>query len=513
MALQHLLTRSAHRFPDRIAVAEADDARLDYAELDRLSDRVRDHLHAAGVRPGDRVGFCLHKSIDSIATLFGVLKAGAAYVPVDPTAPASRNGYIFANCAVRALFTEATMSESLGAELESLGHDTELFVLPSVGGGAGLDAALAGRGEVAAVPTVNSDPDDLAYILYTSGSTGRPKGVMISHRNAECFVDWCSQVLEPVATDRFSSHAPLHFDLSILDVYTPLAHGATLVLVGESLGKDPVRLAAFIADRQLTVWYSTPSILSLLSEYGNLASLHFESLRLVIFAGEVFPIAHLRRLHALLPRPRYLNLYGPTETNVCTWYELPPEIEPDRTDPYPIGIVCSHYAGRVARDDGSPVQAGDEGELLIAGPGVMQGYWGLDEQTAHAFTRVDGERWYRTGDLVAELPDGNLEFHGRKDRMVKKRGYRVELGEIESCLYEHPGVREVAVVAVSASDGIAIRAHLATRDGGKLSLIQLKQFCAARLPVYMVPDGFRFHDSLPKTSTDKIDYQTLIAGD
>jgi amino acid adenylation domain-containing protein len=392
--------------------------------------------------------------------------------------------------------------------MAALDHAPAVIAIPEVGGGRGISAAV---GEAPQAATVDSEPDDLAYILYTSGSTGRPKGVMISHRNAQCFVDWCGNVLRPTSDDRFSSHAPLHFDLSILDVYTPIAHGGLLALIPEKLGKDPGALARFIQDARLTVWYSTPSILSLISEFGGVEDLDLSTLRQVIFAGEVFPIAHLRRLHGQLPGRRYLNLYGPTETNVCTWYELPREIEAERTEPYPIGVVCAHYEGLVVDLDDRPTTPGEEGELLITGPGVMQGYWDLDEQTRRAFINIDGRHWYRTGDLVVELPDGNLEFHGRKDRMVKKRGYRVELGEIEAALYQHAEVREAAVVALPGPDGLVVRAHLTTRDGERISMIALKKFCADRLPVYMVPDQFRFHAELPKTSTDKMDYQTLLA--
>jgi acyl-coenzyme A synthetase/AMP-(fatty) acid ligase len=174
--------------------------------------------------------------------------------------------------------------------------------------------------------------------------------------------------------------------------------------------------------------------------------------------------------------------------------------------------VCSHLEALVVDPRGEPVRRGEEGELCIRGAGVTRGYWNLADQTARAFLdRPDGSRWYRTGDLVLEEPDGNFRFLGRNDRMVKKRGYRVELGEIEAGLYRHPSVREAAVVAVPAGDGgLTVRAHLATRDGGRLSIIELKRFCAGLLPAYMIPDAFQFHAELPKTSTDKTDYQRLM---
>ena len=266
--------------------------------------------------------------------------------------------------------------------------------------------------------------DDLAYILYTSGSTGKPKGVMLSHQNALSFIDWCSEVFEPVETDRFSSHAPFHFDLSILDIYVSLKHGATLVLVDEEVGKDPIRLAAWISDKRISVWYSTPSILSFLAQYGRLDQYEFSDLRLLLFAGEVFPIKHLRMLKDLLPRPRYFNLYGPTETNVCTYYEIPATFPADQNKPFPNGKACSHYDGltKIVDEQGQEVGSGQPGELIAAGPGVMQGYWNLPEKTANAFL-VDstGQRWYKTGDVVV------LEFQQRFSGLVVQRGRHQEL--------------------------------------------------------------------------------------
>jgi acyl-coenzyme A synthetase/AMP-(fatty) acid ligase len=334
---------------------------------------------------------------------------------------------------------------------------------------------------------------------------------MLSHENAVSFVDWCSETFAPSAEDRFSSHAPFHFDLSILDIHVALKHGATLVLVSEEYGKDPMHLAELISRERISVWYSAPSILSLLAQFGNLSAFDYTPLRLVLFAGEVFPVKHLRALTERWPKPRYFNLYGPTETNVCTYYEVTLPIPAERAAPYPIGRACSHLKAKVVNEAGREVAAGEEGELCIAGRGVMQGYWGLPEQTTRGFL-VDGEatRWYRTGDIVLESAPGQFTYRGRRDRMVKRRGYRVELGEIESVLYQHPLVKEVAVVGLPDEEsGVRITAFVSTGQSPPPSLIQMKRFCSERLPLYMIPDRFYWHDALPKTSTDKIDYQRL----
>src|SRR5947207_8785313 len=360
-------------------------------------------------------------------------------------------------------------------------------------------------------PSATREASDLAYILYTSGSTGKPKGVMLSHGNAAAFIDWCSDVFKANEDDRFYSHAPFHFDLSILDIYVSLKHGATLVLVEEQLGKEPARLAPWIAEKKITVWYSAPSILSLLAQFGKLDQHNYSSLRLVLFAGEVFPIKYLKLLKSLWPHPRYFNLYGPTETNVCTFYEVPRLIPESQIEPVPIGKACPYCEPLGVNEIGTEVARGAVGELCIAGPSVLEGYWNLPENTAKAFLTDRDIRWYRTGDIVTELPDGNYKFLGRRDRMVKMSGYRIELGEIEYAIYRHPSIKEAAVLAFPDDDGVPIKAFTSTRDGSKLSTIELKKFCSENLPLYMVPDSFRCLDSLPKTSTDKIDYQKLKA--
>ncbi|MDR3567679.1 MAG: amino acid adenylation domain-containing protein [Syntrophobacteraceae bacterium] len=516
MALHHLLDASVKRWPANPAVIEGNGGgRIDYRGLGQLSDRVRDRLVAMGVRRGDRVGMYLRKSIDGVAALFGILKAGAAYVPADPGAPACRVAFCFHNCAVKAVIVAKEFEGGLVEEISRLGSNPERVVLPDTGGGAHLFAALQALDAQSAArtaQTVDSAPEDLAYILYTSGSTGAPKGVMLSHRNGEAFVGWGSQSFTPRPSDIFSSHAPFHFDLSIFDIYVSLKHGASLVLIGEKMGKSPRGLAELIERQRITIWYSAPSTLSLLAQFGKISERDFSALRTVIFAGEVFPIAHLRSFKQQVPAPCLFNLYGPTETNVCTWFAIPPVVESDRIEPYPIGKTCSNLESVVVDPEGQAVERGAEGELCIAGPQVMQGYWNLPEQTARAlFCDPSGKRWYRTGDRVTEAPDGNYHYRGRKDRMIKRHGYRIEPGEIEACLYRHPSVSEAGVVATSnCGSDIEIKAHLSVYGEKRLSIIELKTFCSERLPLYMVPDTFRFHGGpLPKTSTDKIDYQSL----
>lgn len=510
-ALHHFLDDSARTYPQRTAVEEPATGSISYRELAELSDALRDRLHHLGVKPGDRVGVYMRKSIDAVVAIFGILKAGAAYVPVDAGAPVSRNAYILHDCTVKAVVVEACYVDKLLAMYD---RDADIPQMYTVDRDDLQQAQQQTRvHDVSPIAAITeSRLDDLAYVLYTSGSTGKPKGVALSHRAAISFVDWCSDTFAPNPGDRFSSHAPFHFDLSILDIYLPLKHGATVVLIEEGIAKDPLQLAPLIAESKITSWYSTPSILTFLAEYGNMARFDYSHLHTVLFAGEVFPIKHLRRVKELLPEARFFNLYGPTETNVCTYYEIPADIPADRTQPFPIGQACSHYEARVVDEHGQDVRAGEEGELCVHGAGVMQGYWNLPDRTAAAFL-VDGggRRWYKTGDIVAEESDCCYSFVGRRDRMVKKRGYRVELGEIEAGLYQHPAVNEVAVIALKdKDDAIRIEACLSYTDDQKPSVIELKQFCMQVMPTYMVPDFFTFHDTLPKTSTDKINYQELV---
>jgi amino acid adenylation domain-containing protein len=511
-SLVDLVEASAQRVPARTAVVDPAGWSLTYAQLEDQADRVCGFLIEAGVQPGDRVGVIVPKGAAAIVAFLGIMKARAAYVPADYTAPIERNRTILSDCQVRVAILSRGGAEVLEQWPESapLPH-AAVYVdeLPPSGAVARyrwsdvLDhapGAVGGRSR-----------DELAYILYTSGSTGVPKGVMLTHENALSFVDWCSEVFQPSSADRFSSHAPFHFDLSVLDIYVALKHGAALYVIAEELGKSPKELAAFIADNRLSVWYSTPSALTLLAEFGDLGKRDYSALRIVLFAGEVFPVKHLRSLVSLWPGPEYYNLYGPTETNVCTFARIPTPVPVERSTPYPIGFACSHCRPLVLESDGNPAGAEGEGLLYIAGPSVFPGYWNRPEQNAKVFVERDGQRWYNTGDVVRFEPDQGFIYLGRRDRMVKRRGYRIELGEIERGLYQHQAVGEAAVIAVpDPAAGVRILAYLSPRAGSpRPSIIDLKMFCGRQLPSYMSPDAFVFVDALPRTSTNKVDYQQL----
>jgi amino acid adenylation domain-containing protein len=511
--LSQLLDAAAER-GNHPAVEEERGRSLSFRALRCAADRLAARLDRWGVGRGDRVGLFLPKSLEAVAAIHGILRAGAAYIPVDPEAPAARGAGIFADSGVKAVVIHAALVNSLRGSWPGPGPAPRLIVVGD-DTDAVFDPADAAWTEVlhddapSPLPPTR-DADDLAYILYTSGSTGKPKGVMLTHANAFTFIDWCADTLRPRADDRFTSHAPFHFDLSVFDLFVSCQVGATVIVIGEKLGKDPARLGHFLFERRPSVWYSAPSILALLAQRGGLEQPDLPAPRLVLFAGEVFPILPLKRLRALWPQAEMWNLYGPTETNVCTAFPIPSAIPESQTTPFPIGRVCPPLRARAVDETGADVPSGALGELVVAGPGVMRGYFGQPDLTTKSFTcSSDQTLWYRTGDLVRDDGTGCYHFHGRRDRMVKKRGYRIELGEIESALYCHEGVDRAAVVAKTDDEGVSIAAFVAMKPARRGSLIAMKRHCAHHLPPYMIPDTITFLSDFPNTSTDKVDYQGL----
>ncbi len=542
--LHQLLTNSAKRYPSRDAVLYKDQS-ITYSALEHQSTHLANALKKNGVRRGDRVGIYLNKGIESIVAAFGIMKASAVYVPLDPSAPVRRLAYIMGNCGMRGLISTGRRVSKLGPALPEsspltcvvLTDDTdadqrphsqatngaggEVPHRPSADEGPLSQATVVRWRDILGGPSEPAQPaplieDDLAYILYTSGSTGEPKGVMISHRASLTFVDWACDCIKIRPTDRVSNHAPLHFDLSTFDIFAAVKAGATVVLVPEELSVFPYDLANFIEGQRITVWYSVPSVLTRLVLHGELQRHRFSNLSKILFAGEVFPVKYLRQLKSLVPHAEYYNLYGPTETNVCTYYVVK-DLPADDTEPLPIGRACANTEVFAVTDRQEIARPGELGELYVRGPSLMKGYWGVPEKTREVLVRyaLPGLPWeeevYRTGDLVKEDPHGNYLFLGRRDNMIKSRGYRIELGEIESVLYTHPKVQEVAVVAIPDEQiGNVIKAVVVPRDSSELTRGELERYCSERIPKYMVPGIVEFRHSLPKTSTGKADKALLL---
>jgi L-proline---[L-prolyl-carrier protein] ligase len=508
--IHDLLSAAARRGGEAIAVVDAE-RELTYAELDRRSDGLAVAMIERGVRAGDRVGLLLEKSLESVIAIYATLKAGAAYVPLDDQAPVWRLAYIARDAGIRYLVSSDAKAE-VCRELIAAGAPLQTVIGAAGEGPADGGLEFLPWGEVEGFPTTDAaipsaaDPDAIAYVLYTSGSTGEPKGVMLSHANCLAFVEWAAQEVGVGPTDRLSSHAPFHFDLSTFDLFAAAHGGATLVLVGRELSIFPVALASFIAEQSISVWYSVPSVLTALVLRGGIEQTPLPSLRVVIFAGEVFPVKYLSMLMKLVPSPRYLNFYGPTETNVCTWHEV---VSPDLlSDSLPIGRPLPGVSALIRGEDGGPTPTGELGELVIGGPTVMHGYWADEQRTARVLSREGDTRYYRTGDLVRERADGALLFGGRRDTQIKTRGYRVELSEVESALNALDIVLEAAVVAVP-DDTITNRLKAFVVTGAPISAPQLLDLCRSRLPAYMIPQEIEFLAELPKSSTGKVDRMAL----
>jgi amino acid adenylation domain-containing protein len=520
--LQQLLAEAAARQPRRPAVASGGGL-LSYAELDRLSNKMARALARLGVAPGDRVGVLAPKSAASVIGVYGALKAGACYVPLDPKAPAERLSHMVRDSGAAVIVADEARTSQAATLAGTVPWPADVMVMGVPGRPRRREAARVPVQDAATVPWTavtgeSGEPlaeeraieTDLAYILYTSGSTGTPKGVMISHRNSLTFVDWAAAAAGLGEQDRVCSPAPLHFDLSVFDIFAACRAAACLTVLPERAATFPVSIARWLEAERISVWYSVPSVLTLLACYGSLQQFDLSSLRMVIFAGEVFPPKHLARLIAELPHPRYLNWYGPTETNVCMAFEVSSGWADDR--PAPIGKACANTEVLAVTSEGRRVsRPGEEGELYVRGPSLMRGYWRQPAKTSEALVRNPfqeecDELVYRTGDLVTLEPDGNYAYLGRRDSMVKIRGYRVELGEVESTLHRHPGIREAAVLPVPDELlGSRLRAVVTADGGSNLTRENVLDHCRRWLPSYMVPDIVEFREEMPRTSTGKVD--------
>lgn len=512
--LPHAVDRAAMRAPDRDAIRYMGSS-LTYAALAERSNRLAGLLRAQGVQRGDRVGIHAGKGLAAAVALHGIMKAGAAYVPLDPSSPPARQAFIVRDCDIRHVVTEPSRRAALQLLLAE-GVPVECVVGVDESPAEGVRACS--WSDVEAHPGVAHDPDlvemDLAYVLYTSGSTGTPKGVMHSHRSALAFARVAADTYGFNGDDRMSNHAPLHFDLSTMDYFSSALAGATTVIIPDAHTRLPASYAALIEAERLTVLYAVPLALTHLLLHGALDKRDLSSVRWVLFGGEPFPTHHLRALMAALPGARFSNVYGPTEVNGVTYWIVPSLAAGDDT-PIPIGQPFANVEARIVDASDQPVAEGEAGELLVRTPTMMRGYWGRPDLDARAFWSrpVFGhltDVYHRTGDLVRRRSDGMLEFHGRKDRQVKARGYRIELDEIEVVMGTHEAVESAAAFAVPDDDGsLHVEGAVTVREGHTLTLEALRAHLAAALPRYAIPEQLEILEAMPRTSTGKIDRRAL----
>ena len=497
LCLHQLFEEQAARSKDEPAVIYKDSS-LSYRELDRRANQLARHLLTLGVGPDRLVGLYLGRTPEMIVALLATLKAGGAYLPLDPGYPPERLAYMLQDAQVSVLLTTREMRERFNVQLAHvvcLDEDWNILVQEN-------DAPLPNEVK----------PNHLAYVIYTSGSTGRPKGVMITHRGAVNYLSWATAAYRVAEGTGAPVHSSIAFDLTMTSLFTPLLSGRSVILVEEEAGLHGLRNRLH-RDGNLSLVKITPAHLGMLNQSlpGDEA---MGATRALVIGGEALSGESLRFWKQHAPLTRIINEYGPTETVVgCCVYEV--MAGQTQAGAVPIGRPIANTQIYVLNEEGQPVSAGIVGEIFIGGEGVARGYLNHPALTAEKFipdaiSGEKGRRLYRSGDLGKFLPEGGIEYVGRADAQVKVRGYRVELGEIEAVIVELKEVLEAVVVVrdVGAGDKIFL-AYVVLSEGAEHSVEELKAELRKRLPEYMIPTALIRLESLPLTTNGKIDRKGL----
>lgn len=514
--IHQLIDTVAEQTPDHEAVRMYSEM-LTYGELSRKSNSLARALRSEGVRRGDRVGIFMSKSLESLVAVYGIMKAGAVYVPLDHAAPTSRLVYAITDCGIQHIVTSSSNIDALHQIVGNLQAPVIAFGVksdrPKQHSLSWEDIFQLSDESLTDVAVID---EDLAYFIYTSGSTGVPKGIMHTHYSGLSFAKWAAATYQITSADRLTNQAPLHFDMSIFDFFAAAAGGATTVIIPDEYMRLPASYSQLLASEKITTIFTVPFALSQLLFRGALEKRDLSALRWIVFGGDTHSPAHIRKLMEMLPDTRFSHMYGPAETNGCTYHNI--ESLPENPDePISIGVPCENMEGIVVDEKGDLLGPGDTGELLMRGPTLMQGYWKRPEMNKRVFFRntiqPDYEAvYYRTGDLVEILPDGQYKFIGRKDRQVKIRGYRVELDEIEMALMAHPAVEEAAAFPVETDNaGKHIEAAVKTKNTDQISAGDLIAYLKENLPWFVVPTQILMVTDFPRTATGKINRRELQA--
>ncbi|MEM7012229.1 MAG: amino acid adenylation domain-containing protein [Verrucomicrobiota bacterium] len=497
--LQHAFERVAR--VQRASLAWIDgDRRTTYIEADEQANQLARHLRANGVRRGDRVALFLDRSDRACVAIFGILKLGAAYLPIDPQAPPGRVEQLCNLGEVSAVIVDGRSAP----KFDQITKPRSLRVICNI--------QTDDLSQLDSTPLANeSMEDDLAYVIFTSGSTGMPKGIMHTHRSAVSYARWAASEYGLTAEDRIANFSPFHFDISTFDLFAAREAGAATVIVPQAVQMFPASCSQLLESSETSVVFSVPWVFQQLLEKGCLPDRNLSRLRWMIYGGEPFPPASLAELMRAVPTARVSNMYGPAEVNGVTCFHLS---EPPTTDdPIPIGFPAANTEMLVVDENDQSVELGEAGELLVRSATRMQGYWNApDLSDAATFVRRDpGGRktqFHRTGDLVRQSQEtGEFVFIERRDHLIKTRGYRVELGEIEARMRDCEGVSEAAAYAIRSDDTAQIHAVFT----GGAPVDSLETHLRQHLPNYALPQSLRQLERLPRTSTGKADRAFLRA--
>ncbi len=513
--LTGLVADAAHRHPAAVA-AICDDQHLTWAALEDRVGCLASALTQSGVRRGDRVGIYVHKSLDSLVAVHGILRAGAVYVPIDPMASAELVATIVDNCGIEVIVSHALRREGL-RRLQALHKIKAVVGLDHEKNELGFARSMSWEEVSSLEPSAPASvaPDDTAYIMYTSGSTGTPKGITHTHGSGFAYAEMAASLYQLSSNDRMANFSPLHFDMSTFEVLAGIKAGSSVVLLSEPLLRFPASLSAYLAEQQCTTWYTVPSLLQQMVTRGALADHDLSSVRWVNPAGEVFAPEALARFMALFPNARFSNVYGPAEVNQCTFYHF--DDPPTDGRPVPIGYPSAGAELLLVDEDLNSINPGQQGELLVSAPTMAAGYWRQPELTATAFIdrrEPDGsfKRWHRTGDLVEQDEDGLFRFLGRRDHQVKVRGNRVELEGVEAAVGNLDGVENAVVgIRTDANGNAELIAHYLAGQESAAPVQAWRKKLAEALPPYAIPSEFVAIEEFPLTPSGKIDRRTVRA--
>ncbi|MFC1578943.1 amino acid adenylation domain-containing protein [Pseudomonadota bacterium] len=519
LRLEALISARAAQNPAKAAIIY-DDTSITFRKLETQSNRLASMLTAIGVMPGDRLCLLLPKSIDAIVCMLATLKVGGIYVPMDLASPAQRSQKILDACEPSVLFVSAESRKVLSALKLPAGKPLRMIATSSA-------PESVGRFEISyffadldrfspAFETCKRPDTDPAHILFTSGSTGTPKGVVITHRNVNSFLNWVIDYFGYSSNDKMSGHPPLHFDLSTMDIFGSLSAGATLYPVPARLSLVAPALTKWIQEKELTQWFSVPSILTYMAKFDAMRDVQLPHLKRLIWCGEVLPTPTLMYWMERLPHVEFTNLYGPTEATIASSYYTLDSCPTDEKLNIPIGRPCKGESLLVLANDLQSVADGEIGDIYISGEGLSPGYWRDKEKTNAVFlnvekTAVPHQRIYKTGDLGWRDKDGLFHYSGRADSQIKSRGYRIELGEIETALHSLTYITEAAVVGVDAEgfEGKTICCAYSSRALPPESHARLRKDLAKIVPNYMLPSRWHRLEILPKNANGKIDRPRL----